>query len=121
MAVFAASPVRTLIAGAAAQFALFVGLALVTGLGPAGWLTGIAYLVIGCAAITTGLRRYRVTAFGPADLVTLARAVLIGGVTALISDTPEPVAVTPMVVLAAVALSLDAVDGRVARDRKSVV
>ena len=115
MAVLTASPVRTLIAGAAAQFALFVALALVTGLGPSGWLTGIAYLLIGCAAITTGLRRYGVTAFGPADLVTLSRAVLIGGVTALISDTPQPVAVTPMVALAAVALSLDAVDGRVAR------
>ncbi|HEV7650942.1 MAG TPA: CDP-alcohol phosphatidyltransferase family protein [Actinophytocola sp.] len=111
---------RTLIAGAAAQFALFVALALATGLGPSGWLTGIAYLVIGVAAITTGLRRYGVSAFGPADLVTLARAVLIGGVTALISDIPEPVAVTPMVVLAAVALSLDAVDGRVARHTGTV-
>jgi phosphatidylglycerophosphate synthase len=115
VAVLKASPVRTLIAGAAAQFILFVALALVIGLGPSGWLTGLAYLAIGCAAITTGLRRYGVTAFGPADLVTLARAVLIGGVTALISDTPEPVHVTPMVALAAVALSLDAVDGRVAR------
>ncbi|HEY7596847.1 MAG TPA: CDP-alcohol phosphatidyltransferase family protein [Actinophytocola sp.] len=120
MAVLKASPVRTLIAGAAAQVALFIGLALVTGLGPSGWLTGIAYLVIGCAAITTGLRRYGVTAFGPADLVTLARAVLIGGVTVLVSDIPEPVPVTPMVVLAAVALSLDAVDGRVARHTGTV-
>ena len=115
MAVLTASPVRTLIAGAAAQLALFVGLAMVTGLGPSGWLTGLAYLVIGCAAITTGLRRYGVTSFGPADLVTLARAILIGGVTALIADVPEPVPVMPMVVLAAVALSLDAVDGQVAR------
>src|ERR1700754_4835094 len=79
VAVSAASPVRTLIAGAAAQFALFVAITLVTGLGPSGWLTGIAYLAIGCAAIITGLRRYGVTAFGPADLVTLTRAVLIGG------------------------------------------
>ena len=72
MAVLTASPVRTLIAGAAAQVALFVGIDPVTGLGPPGWLTGIAYLVIGCAAITTGLRRYGATSFGPADLVTLA-------------------------------------------------
>ena len=47
MAVLTASPVRTLIAGAAAQVALFVGLAVVTGLGPSGWLTGIAYVAIG--------------------------------------------------------------------------
>jgi phosphatidylglycerophosphate synthase len=115
VAVLTASPVRTLIAGAAAQLALFAGLAMVTGLGPAGWLTGLAYLVIGCAAITTGLRRYNVSAFGPADLVTLARAILIGGVTALIADIPEPVPVMGVVGLAAVALSLDAVDGQVAR------
>ncbi|MGH3759245.1 CDP-alcohol phosphatidyltransferase family protein [Actinophytocola sp.] len=109
------SPARTLIAGAAAQVVLFIGLAMATGLGPSGWLTGIAYLVIGCAAITTGLRHYGVTSLGPADLVTLARAVLIGGVTALVADIPEPVPVTPLVVLAAVALSLDAIDGQVAR------
>jgi phosphatidylglycerophosphate synthase len=115
VAVKSVSPVRTLIAGAAAQVALFVGLALYTGLGPSGWLTGIAYLVIGCAALITGLRYYRAPGFSPADLVTMARAVLIGGVTVLIADIPEPVPVTTMVTIAAVALSLDAVDGQVAR------
>jgi phosphatidylglycerophosphate synthase len=115
VAVLTASPVRTLIAGAAAQLALFAGLVVMTGLGPSGMLTGLAYLVIGLAAITTGLRRYGATSFGPADLVTLTRAILIGGVTALISDIPQPVPVTTMVVLAGVALSLDAVDGQVAR------
>jgi phosphatidylglycerophosphate synthase len=115
VAVFKASPVRTLIAGAAAQLALLVGLTLYVGLGPQGWLTGIAYLVIGCAAITAGLRHYGTTGFGPADLVTLTRAILIGGVAALVADLPGPVPVATMVTLAAVALSLDAVDGQVAR------
>ena len=54
---------------------------------------------------------------GPADLVTLGRAVLVGGVTALVADWlvtgRMPTAV--LVALAAVALALDAVDGRVAR------
>ncbi len=115
MAAMTASPVRTLIAGAVAQVLLLVALTMTVGLGPSGWLTGVAYLVIGTAAITTGLRRFGVRSFGPADLVTLARAVLIGGVTALVADIPEPVPVAATVTLAAVALSLDAVDGRVAR------
>jgi phosphatidylglycerophosphate synthase len=111
------SPVRTMIAGAVAQVALFVALFLYSGLGPTAWLTGIAYLVIGSAAITTGLRRYEVTGFGPADLVTMTRAVLVGGVTALVANIPDPatVPVTLMVTIAAVALATDAVDGRVAR------
>jgi phosphatidylglycerophosphate synthase len=115
-----ASPARTLTAGAAAQVLLLVVLTLATGLGPSGWITGVAYLAIGCAAIVTGLRRFGVSAFGPADLVTLARAVLIGGVTAMVADIPQTVPVVPMVVLAAVALSLDAVDGRVARHTGTV-
>ncbi|MGH3881067.1 MAG: CDP-alcohol phosphatidyltransferase family protein [Actinophytocola sp.] len=111
---------RTLTAGAAAQVVLFMALAMFTGIGPSGMLTGIAYLVIGCAAITTGLRRYGATSFGPADLVTLSRAILIGGVTVLIADIPEPVSVAPLVVLATVALELDAVDGWVARKTGTV-
>jgi phosphatidylglycerophosphate synthase len=107
-----------LTAGAAAQVFLLVVLTMFASLGPNGWITGVAYMVIGCAAIMTGLRRYETTSFGPADLVTLFRAVLIGGVTALLVDTSgtaEPVHVGPLVGLAAVALSLDAVDGQVAR------
>jgi phosphatidylglycerophosphate synthase len=53
---------------------------------------------------------------GPADRVTLGRTTLVGGVTTLVADSltrSEPAAV--LVPLAAVALSLDAVDGWVAR------
>jgi phosphatidylglycerophosphate synthase len=55
--------------------------------------------------------------FGPADLVTLARALLVGGVTALVVDgmITGTTAVSALVALAAVALALDAVDGQVAR------
>jgi phosphatidylglycerophosphate synthase len=58
---------------------------------------------------------------GPADLVTLVRAVLVGGVAALVADSfvgSERVgALTALVV---VALALDAVDGRVARNTGTV-
>ncbi|MPZ82096.1 MAG: CDP-alcohol phosphatidyltransferase family protein [Actinophytocola sp.] len=88
---------------------------MTVGLGPSGLLAGVAYTAVGWAALTTGLRRFGQASFGPADRVTLARAVLTGAVTALVADTgPQPVT-TALVVLAAVALATDAVDGRVAR------
>ncbi|HEY0448673.1 CDP-alcohol phosphatidyltransferase family protein [Actinophytocola sp.] len=116
MAEQTASPVRTMTAGVAAQVVLLVALTMAAGLGPAGWLAGIAFATVGVAALTVGLRRFGARSFGPADLVTMTRAILAGGVTALVVDTtPGPVPVTPLVVLAAVALATDAVDGRVAR------
>lgn len=51
-----------------------------------------------------------------ADWVTLARATLVGGVAALVvHGRHTDVAVAPLVVIASVALALDAVDGLVAR------
>lgn len=110
-----ASPVPTLTAAAAALSVLLVALVITAGLGPSGLLAGVAYAAVGWAALTTGLRRFGAASFGPADRVTLARAVLTGAVTALVADTgPQPVT-TPLMVLAAVALATDAIDGRVAR------
>ncbi|MBO0833597.1 MAG: CDP-alcohol phosphatidyltransferase family protein, partial [Actinobacteria bacterium] len=52
----------------------------------------------------------------PADWVTLARAVLSGGVAGLVADSfGRPVSIIALVTLATVALVLDAVDGQVAR------
>ncbi|HYN94627.1 MAG TPA: CDP-alcohol phosphatidyltransferase family protein [Pilimelia sp.] len=99
-----------------AQFGLLAALAAGAGLGAAGWLAGTAYAVVGWSALSAGLGRSGARGLGPADQVTLARAVLVGGVAALVADSltgPVPVAV--LVTLAAVALALDAVDGQVAR------
>ena len=99
-----------------AQVGLLVVLTLTTGLGIAGWTVGVAYLVGLLVLLTQGAWRIRVYRLGPADQVTLARAALIGGVTALVADHLDgrpPLAV--LVPLAAVALVLDAVDGQVAR------
>ncbi|RQW85264.1 CDP-alcohol phosphatidyltransferase [Micromonospora globispora] len=102
--------------GLAVQFVLLAGLAGTVGLGPVGWLAGSAYGLVLCGLLRRALRSAGAAGLGPADRVTLTRAILVGGVLALTVDAggrSGPVAV--LVPLTAVALALDAVDGRVAR------
>ncbi|MDG4802637.1 CDP-alcohol phosphatidyltransferase family protein [Micromonospora sp. WMMD980] len=95
---------------------MLAGLAGTVGLGPAGWLAGLVHGVVTLAVLGHGLRRSGADRLGPADWVTLGRATLAGGVTALVADSfTRPVAVPVLVVLTAVALSLDWIDGQVAR------
>ncbi|WP_329065656.1 CDP-alcohol phosphatidyltransferase family protein [Streptomyces sp. NBC_01429] len=104
--------------GAGAQILLLALLGTATGLGPLGWLTGLAFTVATWALLTRALDRSwpRTRSFGPANGVTLARTTLVGGVTALVADSfVRPPAVTALVALTTVALILDAVDGQVAR------
>jgi phosphatidylglycerophosphate synthase len=104
-------------AGTGVQVVLLAALSAGLGLGPVGWLAGTVYTLGLWVLLTAAVRRARATTLGPADLVTLARALLVGAVTALVTDglwngdTP----VAPLVVIATVALVLDAVDGQVAR------
>lgn len=108
---------RQLAAAALAQLGLFAGLSALVGLGPVGWCTGIAYAGALGFLVARAFHRAGAHSLGPADRVTLARAVLAGGVTALVVDgwvgggTP----VVVLVGLASLALALDAVDGYVAR------
>ncbi|MEW1724575.1 CDP-alcohol phosphatidyltransferase family protein [Streptomyces sp. NPDC093109] len=110
-------------AGAGAQLLLLAALGTTVGLGPAGWLTGLAFTAATWALLTRALSRQWPPArrFGPANAVTLARTTLVGGVTALVAESVasgETVAGAPVVLLTgltAVALFLDAVDGKVAR------
>lgn len=107
--------------GLFAQVLQLAVLAAIVGLGVAGWVTGVGYALFLCAALTHGLDREAEGAFGPADWVTLTRATFVGNVTALVADTfhrPAPVAV--LVVIAIVAMILDAVDGQVARHTGTV-
>jgi phosphatidylglycerophosphate synthase len=102
--------------GAGAQVLLLALLGTAIGLGPAGWLTGLAFAVGTWAVLTRALRRSWLQSFGAANRVTLARATLVGCVTALVADSFEsPPPVTVLVALTTVALILDAVDGKVAR------
>lgn len=102
--------------GVGAQLVLLALLGAGVGLGPVGWLVGTLHAAAIWAILTTALRRQRPPSLGPADRVTLARAVLAGGVTALVVDrTGQGASVAILVALAAVALVLDGVDGQVAR------
>jgi phosphatidylglycerophosphate synthase len=95
--------------GLATQLAVLGALAQTIGLGSAAWAAGLAF-----GLVTWGVLHQE--SLGPADRVTLARATLVGGVLALTVDSlTRPVPVAGVVPLAAVALSLDAVDGWVAR------
>ncbi len=86
------------------------------GLGLAGWMAGTIFIAALWMMLAIALNRSPGRSLGPADQVTLARAVLVGAVTALVADAPTTgPAVGVLVAAAVVALLLDAVDGRVAR------
>jgi phosphatidylglycerophosphate synthase len=102
--------------GLVAQIILLAGIAGTVGLGAAGWLIGLAFGITTCALLLHGLENAGSAALGPADKVTLARAVLVGGVAALAVDSfSRPVPVIALAGLTSVALVLDGVDGYVAR------
>jgi len=103
------------------ELTLLLLLAGTVGLSAIGWLVGIAYGLVMNALLAAGLARSGATVLGPANAVTLSRATLVGGVAALIADSFVRNASVPAIVaLAAVALCLDAVDGRVARRTRTV-
>ncbi|MDQ1740954.1 MAG: hypothetical protein QOE53_2606, partial [Pseudonocardiales bacterium] len=102
--------------GLTALLALLAALAGTVGLGIAGWVTGIGCGMIGSVLLARALAHHGAARLGPADRVTLTRAVLVGGIAALTADSvSRPVSVLALVTLAAVALLLDGVDGWIAR------
>lgn len=108
----------TAIAGGVAVLVVVSGFAH---LSPAGWITGIAYLLVSNVLLARGLRRSRMPHFGWANTVTAARSSLVGVVTALVATSfTDPIPVPLLVGLAIPALALDAVDGWVARRTHSV-
>jgi phosphatidylglycerophosphate synthase len=106
-----------LVKGLTAQVALLAVLTGTVGLSATGWLVGIACGVTTNVLLAGGLTRSGAARLGPADWVTLARATIVAGVAALmIADAfVRSAPVTTLVVLAVIALVLDAVDGLVAR------
>jgi phosphatidylglycerophosphate synthase len=113
---------RQLVAAVAVQLTLLAVLSVQVGLGLFGWLAGAAY-ALGLRTLLGGAaRRAGATALGPADVVTLARASLVGGVTALVVDRvgSGAIPVATLVLLSSVALALDGVDGWVARRTRTV-
>jgi phosphatidylglycerophosphate synthase len=104
------------VTGLIAQVLLLAALAGTVGLSRAGWVVGVTCGVLTNALLARGLARYRADRLGPADWVTLTRATLAGAVAALTADSfGRPAPVRTLVALTVVALTLDAVDGWVAR------
>jgi phosphatidylglycerophosphate synthase len=105
--------------GLAAQAALLGLLSATVGLGLPGWAAGLTCAVACAVLLDRGLAHHGRRELGPADRITLARESLVVGVAALAADAvavePAPTARVVLVVLAALALALDGVDGWVAR------
>ncbi len=100
-------------AGLLAQLVVLVVLATTAGLDPLGWAAGLGYGTVTYVALGVHLDRHHRGRLGPADRVTLTRAVVVGGVTALVVTGSPRVPV--LVALVTAALLLDRVDGEVAR------
>jgi phosphatidylglycerophosphate synthase len=104
------------VAGLALQIVLLATLAVTLGLTVEGLLAGVVYGLALCAFLSAGLQRTGMIKLGPANTVTLARAILVGGVTALVvTSFTHSVSTPALVAIAGVALALDGVDGQVAR------
>jgi phosphatidylglycerophosphate synthase len=102
--------------GLVIQLLLLVTLAAVAGLSAAGWLAALAYGIAVCLFLIIGLRHAGLPALGAANRVTLARALLVGGATALaVTSLTRHVPLPLLVAVVGVALALDGVDGQVAR------
>jgi phosphatidylglycerophosphate synthase len=93
--------------------ALLLALVASQRIGPAGLLSGLAAAALGTLWLRRSASRHDVAILGPADVVTLVRAVLVVAVTALVVDGGTHTGL--LVTMAAVALALDLVDGQVAR------
>ena len=115
--------VRTgLSASLATLVVLLAVLAVAPGIGLVGWAVGLTCGGVLSVAVARSASAGGVEAFGPADLVTCTRATLSCGVAALVADSfVREAAVWALVALAAVALVLDAVDGRVAQKHRDGV
>jgi phosphatidylglycerophosphate synthase len=104
------------VSGLVGQVVLLAAIAVTVGLGPAGWIAGLASAALVDGTLARGLIRNPAARLGPAGWVTLARATLALGVAALTADSfLRGIPISLYVALAAVALALDYADGEVAR------
>jgi phosphatidylglycerophosphate synthase len=102
--------------GLVAQVVILASLAGTVGLTTSGWIVGLTCGVTLTAALAHGIARCSTDGLRAADWVTLTRASLAIAVAALVADSfTRPARVTLLVSVSAAALTLDFVDGWVAR------
>jgi len=111
------SPVRArLLLGLVCAVSVLVILDLSVGLTGVGWAAGAAFDAATLCLIGRAWARVDAQGRHPADLVTLIRATLVGGVVALVAESfSGPVNVSVLVGMAALVIGLDAADGQLAR------
>jgi phosphatidylglycerophosphate synthase len=81
-----------------------------------GWLVGVASGLVMTVLLARGLERRAMGGLGPANRITLTRAMLVCVVAAFTTDSfSRPTPMATFLAITVVALVLDAVDGRVAR------
>ena len=105
---------NAVVASLGALVVVLAALSAGAGLTLTGWAVGLACGVVVTVAVARGARRAGAYRLGPADRVTLTRATLACAVAALATET-SPRHTALLVLVASVALALDAVDGLVAR------
>jgi phosphatidylglycerophosphate synthase len=95
---------------------LLTSLTITAGLDGRGWAVGVALGVAFAVLVARSMAHHDRTALGPADRVTFARGVIACAVAGLAATSVGSAETVPaLVLLAAVALALDGVDGRIAR------
>lgn len=98
------------------EIALLLLLQDAAGLRPAAWAVAVGAQLVVVVLFGRGLVRHRSCGLGPANLVTLSRAVLTCAVAGLaVQSFREAIPSRTVVLLSGLALALDAVDGWVAR------
>lgn len=106
------APLSSMAAGVLGLFAV----TLVSPLTAAGWTAGLLYLVASNALLARGLQTRGMSAFGWGNWATASRSTLVALVTALVvTSFSSPVSLPLLIVVASIALVLDAVDGWLAR------
>jgi phosphatidylglycerophosphate synthase len=112
---------RVPVTGVVLLVALLTLLQVTVGLGVVGWAVGVATAMAAAALLGWALHGTATTRFGPANVVTLVRAAVGQAVAALVAASFAGLDHRALLVgLTALALILDAVDGRVARRTRSV-
>ncbi len=106
---------RELAWAGAGQLVVLGGVAACVGLSSVGWAAGITFAMVVGVLLVRHDPMGRARAAGAANQVTLARATLVGGVTALVAEGAQGPGIVVLVAIGTVALALDGLDGYLAR------
>jgi phosphatidylglycerophosphate synthase len=111
---------RELTGAAVGQLVVLGGVAACVGLTTVGWAAGLAFALVAGLLLARHDAAGRALAAGAANQVTLARATLVGGVTALVAEGATGPRIAVLVTIGTVALALDGLDGYLARRNNTV-